>query len=104
MIGLDEAGFERVHGHHVEEELSRPGLRLDLVEDLLGGPPPYLRLDEGILLRERVEQGLRVGKDRKSTRLNSSHTVISYAVFCLKKKKQIYNYIDNYYANKYLSE
>src|SRR5947207_9742290 len=29
-------------------------------------------------------------KDRKSTRLNSSHTVISYAVFCLKKKKQTY--------------
>src|SRR5260221_10761658 len=27
-------------------------------------------------------------KDRKSTRLNSSHTVISYAVFCLKKKKR----------------
>src|SRR5260221_9068313 len=27
------------------------------------------------------------GIDRKSTRLNSSHTVISYAVFCLKKKK-----------------
>src|SRR5436190_10077101 len=26
------------------------------------------------------------GQDRKSTRLNSSHTVISYAVFCLKKK------------------
>src|SRR5260221_8928289 len=29
------------------------------------------------------------GLDRKSTRLNSSHTVISYAVFCLKKKKHI---------------
>src|SRR5438034_5821203 len=29
------------------------------------------------------------GGDRKSTRLNSSHTVISYAVFCLKKKKKI---------------
>src|SRR5260221_9149407 len=28
-------------------------------------------------------------RDRKSTRLNSSHTVISYAVFCLKKKKQL---------------
>src|SRR5260221_9260474 len=27
--------------------------------------------------------------DRKSTRLNSSHTVISYAVFCLKKKKNL---------------
>src|SRR2546426_8346311 len=32
------------------------------------------------------------GSDRKSTRLNSSHLVISYAVFCLKKKKKI---IDN---------
>src|SRR5438132_9879865 len=30
----------------------------------------------------------RVREDRKSTRLNSSHTVISYAVFCLKKKIQ----------------
>src|SRR5215211_8995662 len=30
----------------------------------------------------------RLGQDRKSTRLNSSHTVISYAVFCLKKKKK----------------
>src|SRR5256885_6681484 len=30
----------------------------------------------------------RVHSDRKSTRLNSSHLVISYAVFCLKKKKQ----------------
>src|SRR5436190_9476810 len=28
-------------------------------------------------------------RDRKSTRLNSSHTVISYAVFCLKKKKNV---------------
>src|SRR5438034_6555614 len=32
------------------------------------------------------ERGL-LHRDRKSTRLNSSHTVISYAVFCLKKKK-----------------
>src|SRR5256885_9282658 len=29
------------------------------------------------------------GQDRKSTRLNSSHLVISYAVFCLKKKKNL---------------
>src|SRR2546426_5844641 len=29
-----------------------------------------------------------VGRDRKSTRLNSSHLVISYAVFCLKKKNE----------------
>src|SRR2546426_12403584 len=31
---------------------------------------------------------LRATRDRKSTRLNSSHLVISYAVFCLKKKKK----------------
>src|SRR3712207_4067315 len=31
--------------------------------------------------------GLELGADRKSTRLNSSHANISYAVFCLKKKK-----------------
>src|SRR5438132_2518003 len=37
------------------------------------------------------EEGARARcTDRKSTRLNSSHTVISYAVFCLKKKKQEY--------------
>src|SRR5436190_17078771 len=35
-----------------------------------------------------VEQHQRTRTDRKSTRLNSSHTVISYAVFCLKKKKK----------------
>src|SRR5256885_11416425 len=33
--------------------------------------------------------GLADSQDRKSTRLNSSHLVISYAVFCLKKKKSI---------------
>src|SRR5438132_8978343 len=31
-------------------------------------------------------------RDRKSTRLNSSHTVISYAVFCLKKKKKLHSH------------
>src|SRR5260221_10788295 len=33
-------------------------------------------------------KGTTLTGDRKSTRLNSSHTVISYAVFCLKKKKK----------------
>src|SRR5256885_10185695 len=33
-------------------------------------------------------------QDRKSTRLNSSHLVISYAVFCLKKKNQLLHYIN----------
>src|SRR5438132_9896899 len=41
-------------------------------------------------LRERFlpDYNATFGRDRKSTRLNSSHTVISYAVFCLKKKKK----------------
>src|SRR5207249_9734251 len=34
-----------------------------------------------------------LGRDRKSTRLNSSHVSISYAVFCLKKKKRAYWFI-----------
>src|SRR3712207_8151807 len=36
----------------------------------------------------RVPGRVRLGTDRKSTRLNSSHANISYAVFCLKKKKK----------------
>src|SRR2546422_10356584 len=37
---------------------------------------------------EHLDSLRRVNKDRKSTRLNSSHGYISYAVFCLKKKKK----------------
>src|SRR3712207_7167441 len=37
---------------------------------------------------EDVTIGFEQGRDRKSTRLNSSHANISYAVFCLKKKKK----------------
>src|SRR5256885_9917297 len=38
---------------------------------------------------ERLARGALGREDRKSTRLNSSHLVISYAVFCLKKKNNI---------------
>src|SRR5258708_21664864 len=44
----------------------------------------------GVLLHGLVSVTNRLGqvvRDRKSTRLNSSHQIISYAVFCLKKKK-----------------
>src|SRR2546430_7330323 len=49
---------------------------------------PGRRADAGAG-RQRVRRGGRDrgGADRKSTRLNSSHSQISYAVFCLKKKK-----------------
>src|SRR5436190_16714800 len=44
----------------------------------------------GVVRADAMDQHRRERRraDRKSTRLNSSHTVISYAVFCLKKKKK----------------
>src|SRR3712207_8521391 len=65
-------GFEHVFGD---------GLRVpaNVPEFLKKGSPTYVIRESA-----RVEHGL---KDRKSTRLNSSHANISYAVFCLKKKK-----------------
>src|SRR5258708_29111265 len=42
------------------------------------------------ILSESVHKDLSL-EDRKSTRLNSSHQIISYAVFCLKKKKKKYS-------------
>src|SRR3712207_7407707 len=57
---------------------SPPDLRVYLLSD--GGCPLV-----GFCLRG----GAHAGEDRKSTRLNSSHANISYAVFCLKKKKKI---------------
>src|SRR5687768_18088053 len=49
------------------------------------------RRDRGQGLRDRAPVRLAgcVGEDRKSTRLNSSHGYISYAVFCLKKKNEL---------------
>src|SRR5256885_3689175 len=49
----------------------------------------YLRIDESCQYEMWAAPGTR---DRKSTRLNSSHLVISYAVFCLKKKNKHTNY------------
>src|SRR5258708_20088957 len=46
--------------------------------------PTALRRGAALQAEAQWVQGLR---DRKSTRLNSSHQIISYAVFCLKKKK-----------------
>src|SRR5438270_9614836 len=66
--------FAQVLGYAVRE---RPGLLMDYCP---ATTEPY---DRGIASR---------AIDRKSTRLNSSHSQISYAVFCLKKKK---SYLEN---------
>src|SRR2546430_12223192 len=56
-------------------------------------------------VRERGESSAHTGgrtrerRDRKSTRLNSSHSQISYAVFCLKKKKKKKNIVDMLMCN-----
>src|SRR5947209_13883220 len=62
---------EAVGTRDVVGDLDDPARRLDVVD---GGLNHVLRNPEIV--------------DRKSTRLNSSHANISYAVFCLKKKKQ----------------
>src|SRR5256885_17142259 len=53
---------------------------------------PDLAIDREVKMRDRLLRLLQALRDdladRKSTRLNSSHLVISYAVFCLKKKKK----------------
>src|SRR5689334_24834565 len=54
----------------------------------LGGDGVVRELDHGAERVELESQRDRALEDRKSTRLNSSHSSISYAVFCLKKKKQ----------------
>src|SRR5699024_11270980 len=51
---------------------------------LLGAPPPSVQNGGGAVVTSAAE----AAEDRKSTRLNSSHVSISYAVFCLKKKNE----------------
>src|SRR5947207_5009048 len=70
-------------------ERSAPGdqpgeLRLDVGEEMMTDAGP-----DAVGADQRHRQLLPPRRaDRKSTRLNSSHTVISYAVFCLKKKNR----------------
>src|SRR5688572_30929754 len=53
-------------------------------------PADVTALEDGLLrVSAMVEDLPQIAEDRKSTRLNSSHSQISYAVFCLKKKKKV---------------
>src|SRR2546422_1376161 len=67
-------------GRYVAGSLRNIGLDVTVVEPQRGRPSIV-----GVL------RGKHHGRDRKSTRLNSSHGYISYAVFCLKKKKIIWD-------------
>src|SRR2546430_10578410 len=74
-----------------------PGHRRDLGVTFLKMGQPGPAIDHLTAFLEAAPDGedhenarrlLKQAQDRKSTRLNSSHSQISYAVFCLKKKKQ----------------
>src|SRR5258708_31077775 len=70
-------------GVAIDIDIAPPPLRIETVPPPRGGyvwAPGYWEYQG----REHVW----IAGDRKSTRLNSSHQIISYAVFCLKKKKQ----------------
>src|SRR5690348_17622248 len=62
--------------------------RVDEVADRRRVPPRDTAESEPAAGRQDDEERRQRQEDRKSTRLNSSHPSISYAVFCLKKKKQ----------------
>src|SRR2546422_4266798 len=95
----------RVHSSEIREAVQEPIQQIvDAVRRALEITPPELAsdiVDRGIVMTGggalirgldvllQQETGLPIHDvDRKSTRLNSSHGYISYAVFCLKKKKK----------------
>src|SRR5438132_5892466 len=95
---MDRIGAEELHvgalGDRQREQLRRGeagGRRRQADQHAAGvlADAALVRLQRHRALREDVRiLDHRSVVDRKSTRLNSSHTVISYAVFCLKKKKK----------------
>src|SRR3712207_7245433 len=81
-------------GKYIAWELARPGRRTAVIERaLIGGSCPNIACmpSKNVIRSAKVadffSHAAEYGLDRKSTRLNSSHANISYAVFCLKKKK-----------------
>src|SRR5690625_6967907 len=68
------------------DDLSAVALLLQLLGGLHSQPVALAVRHDGHVLALTGNARLADGEDRKSTRLNSSHVAISYAVFCLKKK------------------
>src|SRR3712207_8704080 len=69
------------------EGVRRPRLQRDELQPRHRPRRHLVRIERGLALRAPVDRRPAAAQDRKSTRLNSSHANISYAVFCLKKKK-----------------
>src|SRR5208282_6836173 len=84
---------EQRHEPHFAQHLAgKPALPVAGVADQFLHRPLADRRDQHTgrfqLAKQRLRLRRRRRRDRKSTRLNSSHGSISYAVFCLKKKKK----------------
>src|SRR5207302_11054243 len=62
--------------------------KLKAIDPRIRALPPLGRAEDFDSLSARLKPYAVDARDRKSTRLNSSHVKISYAVFCLKKKKK----------------
>src|SRR3712207_8809741 len=81
--------FRSVSGNHLIAQDGLDGTVLAFEDTRTTG-----ELQDALVDTRRLHDAALFG-DRKSTRLNSSHANISYAVFCLKKKKKITQYISN---------
>src|SRR5688500_4866080 len=87
-LGLDKAGIQTEKGQiKVDDHLKTNVDNIYAIGDVVRGAMlAHKAEEEGVFVAERLAGQKPYIKDRKSTRLNSSHLVISYAVFCLKKK------------------
>src|SRR5258708_34095943 len=105
---LDEAFFGELAPHLHNADLIYTALpiaaTIDLLPEIARHAPPHALVTDACSTKVRIAQaaaelfpgekgplflgGHPMAGDRKSTRLNSSHQIISYAVFCLKKKTQ----------------
>src|SRR5437870_6671541 len=87
-LPLVEALVDELRVRRVHERLVVHDARVGLVLGDAGGDEAEVRDVEGAVARplSRLTRRSRDHVDRKSTRLNSCHVAISYAVFCLKKK------------------